>query len=161
MSRFIRTLLASHFQGARPVGSEAGVRGGAFVILNLFQDPGRNRSDGWRDCLHDKSVNQGWEAPHRRRRRGESDEIYSLRLQAMWRAETGLAAEAAAVRRAFRYEETGGWRHEDEVPPPELVPLELVTGWSKASGRPAHRPGLALFGGWRIEEMEKSMRAKG
>ncbi|HEY0130748.1 MAG TPA: hypothetical protein VGB57_05030 [Allosphingosinicella sp.] len=108
-------------------------------------------------CLHDKSVNQGWEEPHRRRRRGESDEIYSLRLQAMWRVERSLEAEAEAVRRAFRFEETGGWRHEDEVPPPELVPLELVTGWSKASGRPAHHEGLALFGGWRIADMEKRL----
>jgi hypothetical protein len=27
-------------------------------------------------CLHDRSVNQGWEKPHRRRRRGESDETH-------------------------------------------------------------------------------------
>jgi hypothetical protein len=112
-------------------------------------------------CLHDRSVNQGWEQPHRRRRRGESDEIYSQRLQAMWRVEKSLEAEAEAVRRAFRFEETGRWRHEDEVPPPELVPLGLVTGWSRASGRPAHHPGVALFGGWRIADMERSMRAKG
>jgi hypothetical protein len=108
-------------------------------------------------CLHDKSVNQGWEAPHRRRRRGESDEIYSLRLQAMWRAEKGLEAESEAVRRAFRFEETGGWRLEDEVPPPELVPLEQVTGWSRASGRPPHHAGVALFGGWRIGDMERKL----
>ena len=35
--------------------------------------------------LHEKSVRQGWERPHRRRRRGESEEIYSERLRAMWR----------------------------------------------------------------------------
>lgn len=108
-------------------------------------------------CLHDKSVNQGWEAPHRRRRRGESDEIYSLRLQAMWRVEKSLEAEAEAVRRGFRFEETGGWRHEDEVPPPELPPLGLVTGWSRAKGKPAHREGVALFGGWRIADMERKL----
>jgi hypothetical protein len=106
-------------------------------------------------CLHDKSVNQSWEQPHRRRRRGESDEIYSLRLQAMWRAEKGLEAEAAALRRAERFEETGGWRHSDEPPPPRLPPLSQVTGWSRASGRPAHREGVALFGGWRIGDMER------
>ena len=108
-------------------------------------------------CLHNKTVNQEWEQPHQRRRRGESDEIYSLRLQAMWRVETSLAAEAEAVRRAFQYEETGDWRHEDEVPPPELPPLELVTGWSRASGKPAHHEGVALFGGWRIGDMEKKL----
>jgi hypothetical protein len=108
-------------------------------------------------CLHDRSVNQGWEAPHRRRRRGESDSVYSLRLQAMWRVETSLEAEAEALRRAARFEETGGWRHEDEIPPPELPPLELVTGWSRASGKPPHHPGVALFGGWRIEDMEKRL----
>jgi hypothetical protein len=108
-------------------------------------------------CLHDRSVNQGWEAPHRRRRRGESDEIYSLRLQAMWRVEKNLEAEAEAVRRAACFEATGGWRHEDEVPPPELPPLELVTGWSRASGRPAHHEGVALFGGWRIADMERKL----
>lgn len=112
-------------------------------------------------CLHDKSVNQSWEAPHRRRRRGESDEIHSLRLQAMWRVETCLKAEAEAVRRAARFEATGSWRHEDEVPPPELAPLGQVTGWSRASGRPAHHSGVALFGGWRIADMERTLRAKG
>lgn len=112
-------------------------------------------------CLHDRSVNQSWEQPHRRRRRGESDEIYSLRLQAMWRAEKGLEAEAEAVRRAARFEATGGWRHEEEVPPPELVPLGLVTGWSKASGRPAHHAGVALFGGWRIADMERKLAGGG
>jgi hypothetical protein len=111
-------------------------------------------------CLHDKSVNQGWEQPHRRRRRGESDEIHSLRLQAMWRVEKSLEAETEAVRRAARYEATGRWRHEDEAPPPELPPLSQVTGWSKASGRPAHHAGVALFGGWRIGDMERKRRER-
>ncbi|HEU0134980.1 MAG TPA: hypothetical protein VFR28_09165 [Allosphingosinicella sp.] len=137
--------------------------------------PQSHSDDRWRRCepapmprlspdqaiqllfLHEKSVNQSWEQPHRRRRRGESDEIYSLRLQAMWRAEKGREAEAEAVRRSARFEATGGWRHEDEAPPPELPPLETVTGWSRASGRPAHREGVALFGGWRIGEMERKL----
>lgn len=107
--------------------------------------------------LHEKSVHQRWEEPHRRRRRGESDEVYSDRLQAMRRAETDLEAEEEALRRAARFEETGGWRLEDEPPPPELVPLELVTGWSRASGRAPHRKGVALFGGWRIADMERKL----
>jgi hypothetical protein len=109
-------------------------------------------------CFHEKSVRQGWEQPHRRRRRGESDEIYSARLAAMWKAEKDLEAEAAALRRAARFDETGDWRFEDEAPPPPLPPLELVTGWSRAKGKPAHSD-LALFGGWRIGEMEESRRS--
>ncbi|HEX8124723.1 MAG TPA: hypothetical protein VF548_04000 [Allosphingosinicella sp.] len=137
--------------------------------------PESHCDDQWRNCdlapmprftptqavqllsLHDKSVNQGWEAPHRRRRRGESDEIYSLRLAAMWRVECNLEAEQAALHRAARFEETGDWRHEDELPPPQLPPLELVTGWSKAKGKPAHHEGVALFGGWRIGDMRRRM----
>jgi hypothetical protein len=42
---------------------------------------------------------------------------------------------------------------------PELVPLELVTGWSRADpSKAAHNPGVALFGGWRIEQMERRIR---
>jgi hypothetical protein len=110
-------------------------------------------------CLHDRSVNQSWEQPHRRRRRGESEEVHVERLRAMWRAEKDLQAEASALRRAALYEETGDWRDADEPPPPELPPLELVTGWSKASGKPPHHPGVALFGGWRIADMEKKRRS--
>jgi hypothetical protein len=140
--------------------------------------PESHCDDRWRQCapaplprfspdqalqllfLHEKSVAQSWEQPHRRRRRGESDETHCERVQAMWRAEKGLEAEAAALRRAERFEATGGWRHEDEPPPPELPPLELVTGWSRASGRPPHHEGLALFGGWRIADMEKRLGAR-
>jgi hypothetical protein len=110
--------------------------------------------------LHERSVFQRWEAPHRRRRRGESDEVYCDRLQAMGRTDRAREAEEAALRRAARFEATGGWRHEHEAPPPELVPLETVTGWSRASGRPAHREGMALFGGWRIADTEKRKRAR-
>jgi hypothetical protein len=133
--------------------------------------PQSHSNDRWRRCapatlprfsadqalqllfLHDRSVNQSWEQPHRRRRRGESDDTHRERLRAMWSVEKDLEAEAAALRRAARFEATGGWRHEDEPPPPELPPLELVTGWSRASGRPACHPGVALFGGWRLEDM--------
>jgi hypothetical protein len=97
--------------------------------------------------LHDKSVNQSWEQPHRRRRRGESDATWRARLQAMWAAEKAREAEREAVRRAIELDEA-------EAPPPELPPLpalDQVTGWSKASGRPPHHPGVALFGGWRFQ----------
>jgi hypothetical protein len=66
-----------------------------------------------------------------------------------------------AIERAARYEATGQWRHPAEAPPPPLPPLHLVTGWSKADPAKAkHNPRLALFGGWRIDEMERKRRRK-
>ena len=113
--------------------------------------------------LHEKSVRQSWERPHRRRRRGEPLETYTERLAAMWRAETGREAEEAALRRAARFEETGEWRSrgEEEARPPALPPLHLVTGWSRASGRPAHDPDRALFGGRRLRQMKGKRRESG
>jgi hypothetical protein len=61
-----------------------------------------------------------------------------------------------AIEGARRFESTGSWRRADEPPPPQLAPLSQVTGWSRASGKPPHHEGVALFGGWRIEDMERS-----
>jgi hypothetical protein len=98
--------------------------------------------------LHEKSVRQGWEQPHRRRRRGEPWEAYTERLRAMWTAKKAREAEAAAVRRAIELDER-------EAPPelPPLPALDQVTGWSKASGKPPHHEGVALFGGWRLQDI--------
>ena len=63
-----------------------------------------------------------------------------------------------AARRARHYEETGSWRYAHEQEPPKLPPLHLVTGWSKATGKPPHNPDLALFGGWRIADWKKRQR---
>ena len=109
--------------------------------------------------LHQKTVLWGWDLPHRKRRRGESDEAYSARLAAMWVSEQRQRAEAEAVARAERFEASGSWRMEDEPAPLPLPPLELVTGWSKASGRPPHREGAGLFGGWGMEEMKQSRQS--
>jgi hypothetical protein len=108
-------------------------------------------------CHHRKSVELGWDLPHRRRRRGEPWETYTERLSAMWRSERERAAEDEAVARALRFEATGSWRREDEAEPPPLPPLHLVTGWSRASGRAPHHEGVALFGGWRIADMERKL----
>ncbi|HYJ30075.1 MAG TPA: hypothetical protein VEW25_07015, partial [Allosphingosinicella sp.] len=105
-------------------------------------------------ALHEKPVRQGWDMPHRKRRRGEPWETYTLRLRAMWKNEQDRAREDEALRRAARYEETGSWRHEDEAPPPDLPPLALVTArldsawqsraWSKgAKVEVVHNPDLA------------------
>lgn len=62
---------------------------------------------------------------------------------------------------AARYEQSGDWRFEDEPAPPELPPLHLVTGWSKAAPvKMRYNPELALFGGWRIREMRAKMSKK-
>jgi hypothetical protein len=106
--------------------------------------------------LHEKSVRQGWERPHRRRRRGESDPVYCARLGAMWQAEKAREAEREAVRAAIE--------RDGSEPPPALPPLPdlaQVTGWSKASGKPPHDPGVALFGGWRMKDMERALRERG
>jgi hypothetical protein len=107
--------------------------------------------------LHEKSVQQGWDMPHRRKRRGEPWETYTERLRAMWTVQQNRIAEDDAVRRAAHYEETGDWRYADEAPPLPLPPLHLVTGWSKASGRPPHHEGVPLFGGWRIRDMKRKL----
>ena len=109
--------------------------------------------------LHEKSVRQSWEQPHRRRRRNESEETYIERLRAMWTAEKSREAEDAALRRAAQYEESGDWRFEDEQPAPELPPLHLVTGWSKADPKKVkHNAKKALFGGWRLADWKKRGR---
>jgi hypothetical protein len=114
-------------------------------------------------CLHEKSVRQGWEQPHRRKRRHEPWETYTERLRAMWTAEKAREAEDEALRRAAREEPPGDWRLPEEPPPPPLRPLHLVTGWSKANpdrAKATHNPDLALFGGWRIGEMRKKRPAR-
>ena len=67
-----------------------------------------------------------------------------------------------AVERAARYEATGSWRHAREQAPPRLPPLHLVTGWSRADpAKVKHNPGLALFGGWRIDDWHERQRKRG
>jgi hypothetical protein len=109
--------------------------------------------------LHNKTVRLSWDRPHRRKRRGEPWETYTERLSAMWVAEKGREAEDAALRRAARYEATGDWRLPEEPPAPELPPLHLVIGWSKADPdrtKATYNPKLALFGGWRLRDWKRS-----
>jgi hypothetical protein len=105
--------------------------------------------------LHQKSVELSWGQAHRRRRRGESDEIHRERLRAMWVNEQARAAEMEAVRRSIELD--------SGEPPPPLPPLpalDQVTGWSRASGRAPHHEGVAVFGGWRIADMERKRRKR-
>ena len=102
-------------------------------------------------CLHRNTVRLDGDRPPGRPARVQ---------QSLPAALTEIGRNIDAIERAVRYEETGSWRFTHEQAPPPLPPLHLVTGWSKASGRPAHNPDRALFGGWRIGDME-SKRAKG
>jgi hypothetical protein len=114
-------------------------------------------------CLHNKTVRLSWDLPHRRKRRGEPWETYTERLRAMWVNEKGREAQDEALRRSARYEATGDWHLPGEKPP-ELPPLHLVTGWSKADpdrAKAVHNPRLALFGGWRLKDWKKRKAGKG
>jgi hypothetical protein len=109
-------------------------------------------------CLHDKSVYQSWEKPHRRQRRGESEETYTERLRAMRMVEERHKAEDEAVARASREEGAGAVQGAagQSGGVPLLPALDQVTGWSRAQGKPPHDPEVGMFGGWRLEHIEKS-----
>jgi len=168
-AREMRLALAMGFQGIEMASLAAAM-------------PESHEDDGWRHndpppippmtpnqalqllCLHEKSVRQSWERPHRRKRRGEPWETYTERLAAMWRAEKALEAEDEALRRAACAEPPGDW-DDEPVPgapePPPLPALDQVTGWSKADpNKVPHDPKLALFGGWRIGDWKKRKRAR-
>jgi hypothetical protein len=118
-------------------------------------------------CLHEKSVRQSWDRPHRRKRRGEPWETYTERLRAMWVSEKAREAEDAALRAAARAETAADWDvPEEEEDLPALPALDQVTGWSKACPEPVeganpdrakatYNPDLALFGGWRLKDWKK------
>ena len=52
--------------------------------------------------LHEKSVCQSWEQPHRKRRRGEPWDVYGERLRAMYAVQEARNAEAESLYRATR-----------------------------------------------------------
>ena len=105
--------------------------------------------------LHQKTVQQSWDLPHRRKRRGESWDVYSERLRAMWAVEQSRAAERESLRRAALNE--GRHRPHPADRLPALPALDQVAGWSKADpSKPKHNPDLALFGGWRLDDARQS-----
>jgi hypothetical protein len=110
--------------------------------------------------LHQKSVHQSWDQPHRRKRRGESWDVYSERLRAMWAVEQSRAAERESLRRAA----LNAGRHTPHPADrlPALPALDQVAGWSKADpSRPKHNPDVAMFGGWRLENARQSGTSPG
>ena len=102
--------------------------------------------------LHQKAILNQDEPPRIKRRRGESQEAHSFRLGAMYRQGKARDREAFEVMEADRLArgETPYW-----YCPPAPVDLAQVTGWSRADpAKTPHDETRALFGGWRIEDME-------
>jgi len=108
--------------------------------------------------LHQKAVLQLDEPDHVRRRRGESREAHSERLALMAEERARRAREeyeAAEAERRDRGEPPLGPAGEERFGLPDLA---QVTGWSRADpAKAAHDSSRALFGGWRIEDMEEAL----
>jgi hypothetical protein len=93
-----------------------------------------------------------------KRRRGESREAYSERLAQMAEERDRRALEEFEVAEAERWAAgLPAWGPAGEEVRRRLVLPDLaqVTGWSRADpGKAPHHP-RALFGGWRIEDLEE------
>lgn len=90
----------------------------------------------------------GWESRTRRQTRVDFDDAIAQLDRAL-----------SADERARHFALTGSWRLPKEPAPPELPPLEHVTGWSRAEPAKPRHTSLALFGGWRIGEMKRKRRS--
>lgn len=104
--------------------------------------------------LHQKEARLLAEPDHIKRRRGESSDARSYRLAAMYRLGQERLREAFQVAEAAR--RAAGKPSPFEPAPPKLPALDQVTGWSSAEPAKApHHEGVALFGGWRIEDLDE------
>lgn len=101
--------------------------------------------------LHMKEARLRQKPPeHLRRRAGESHLQLCQRLDRVEedRRQQQREREEEIERLGRALPDTPPGPHEPA--PPVLPDLAQVTGWSKASGKPAHDPDRALFGGWRL-----------
>jgi len=107
--------------------------------------------------LHQKEARLIAEPPHIRKRPGESEEAYSVRLSAMYEARLQRDRErfeVAEVERWERGEPARGPAGEAVRRELGLPDLAQVTGWSHADPAKApHDASRALFGGWRMADM--------
>lgn len=101
--------------------------------------------------LHQKEARLGGTPAPLRLRPGETPDERSVRLTLMRKGYEERERERYRIAEAMRLAEGKPTPHEWAAG--ELPDLSQVTGWSKASGKPATDEGRALFGGWRIEEM--------
>jgi hypothetical protein len=111
--------------------------------------------------LHQKEARLLGEPDWLKRRRGESSEAHSERLAQMAEERRRRAREAFELAEAERWAQglpAWGPAGEEARERLGLPDLAQVTGWSRADpGKAPHDPGRALFGGWRIADMEKKM----
>jgi len=121
--------------------------------------------------LHQKEARLTAEPPHIRKRPGESEEAYSFRLAAMYEARLQRDRERFEVAEVERWErgepasgpageavrrELALGQAQDGGNALGLPDLAQVTGWSNADPNKApHHPERALFGGWRMEDLER------
>ena len=107
--------------------------------------------------LHQKAALLVDEPTPMRRRKGESHEALCERLALMAEARDERAREAFEAAEAERHERglpAWGPAGEEVRRRLGLPDLAQVTGWSRADPDKApHDPDIALFGGWRIEDM--------
>lgn len=106
--------------------------------------------------LHQKEARLLAEPAHLKRRRGEGQEAHSYRLAVMYCLGQQRQREAFQLAEAAR--RAAGKPSPFEPEAPKVPALDQVTGWSKAG--PAKAPyheGVALFGGWRIADMEEAV----
>ena len=108
--------------------------------------------------LHQKEARLVAEPFLTKRRRGEPSELYNLRLAELWKERERQAREEFEVAEAERWaqgEPAWGPAGEEARARLGLPDLAQVTGWSRADpAKVPHDASRALFGGWRIEDME-------
>lgn len=105
--------------------------------------------------LHHKTAKLWDEHPRMNKLPFETTEEWAIRRGLNYRIEHDRYLQDRAVAAAVGREPRNAERSPHEPPPPKLPDLSQVTGWSRASGKPPHHEGVALFGGWRLEDMEK------
>jgi hypothetical protein len=112
--------------------------------------------------LHQKEARLTAEPDYLKRRRGEPHAVHMERLALMAEERDRRRREEFEVAEAGRWAEglpPWGPAGEDVRDKLGLPDLAQVTGWSRADrAKAAHDARRALFGGWRLEEMERAMR---
>ena len=115
--------------------------------------------------LHQKEARLLAEQFPIKRRRGEWREVYNERLAQMAEERGRRALEEFEIAEAERHalgQPAWGPAGEDARRKLGLPDLAQVTGWSRADPAKApHDPDTALFGGWRMEDLERRMWQEG
>ena len=106
--------------------------------------------------LHQKEARLIAEPAHIKRRHGESREARSARLAAIYEAGQQRRRDEWLIAEHARRARGEPWLMGPKELPP-LPALDQVEGWSKADVTKAvYHQGIALFGGWRLDDMKSS-----